>query len=684
MSVDATTKMNPTQREAVLYLDGPCLVLAGAGSGKTRVITQKIAYLIKECGYSAKNIIALTFTNKAAREMDERVKKLIDPSLTKGLTISTFHSLGVRILREEAQHAGLKPQFSIFDSDDAMAIVQELLATTDRGRLRSVQQTISLWKNGLIDPDAAERSATTPNEVEATKVYRSYNATLAAYQAVDFDDLITVPAQIFERHPEVREKWQKRVKYLLVDEYQDTNVCQYRLVQHLTGHRAMFTAVGDDDQAIYAWRGATIENLAKLTTDYPKIRLIKLEQNYRSSQRILAAANQVISNNPKLFEKKLWSEHGTGDVITVTSMTNDEIEAENVAMKISAARFEKQAQWKDFAILYRGNHQARVVEQAMRNLHIPYTISGGQSFFDKAEVRDVLSYLRLIANEDDDPAFIRAATTPKRGIGQATLQTLGQYAGERKISLFAAVFETGIESRLGIRQVEPLRTFGDFINRIQYRAGKARPGELMKAAEPAADILDDLLGAINYERYLYEMFDEKPAQSRWQNVLELVGWLKRKSEANEMGLFDLVQHVALVTMLERGEEEEPDAVKLSTLHASKGLEYPHVYLLGVEEGLLPHFGRDDEGSDAEGLADALTMRIQEERRLMYVGITRAQRSLHLSWCKKRRRAREDLTREPSRFIEEMGLAEMPVPDQDAGLSPKSRLDMLKAMLNKSS
>lgn len=674
--------MNPTQREAVLYLDGPCLVLAGAGSGKTRVITQKIAYLVKECGYQAKNIVALTFTNKAAREMDERVKKLIDPSLTKGLTISTFHSLGVRILREEAQHAGLKPQFSIFDSDDAMAIVQELLATTDRGRLRSVQQTISLWKNGLIDPDGAANIAATPSEVEAAKVYRSYNATLAAYQAVDFDDLIAVPAMIFERNPDVREKWQKRVRYLLVDEYQDTNVCQYRLVQWLTGQRAMFTAVGDDDQAIYAWRGATVENLAKLTTDYPNIKLIKLEQNYRSSQRILAAANQVISNNPKLFEKKLWSEHGTGDFITVTSMTNDEIEAENVAMKISAARFEKQAQWKDFAILYRGNHQARVVEQAMRNLHIPYTISGGQSFFDKAEVRDVLSYLRLIANEDDDPAFIRAATTPKRGIGQATLQTLGQYAGERKISLFAALFETGVESRLGTRQLEPLRTFGDFINRIQYRAGKARPGELMQAAEPAGDILDDLLGAINYERYLYDMFDEKPAQSRWQNVLELVGWLKRKSDASDMGLFDLVQHVALVTMLERGEEEEPDAVKLSTLHASKGLEYPHVYLLGVEEGLLPHFGRDDEDMDAAGLADALTMRIQEERRLMYVGITRAQRSLHLSWCKKRRRAREDLTREPSRFIEEMGLADKPELAQDEAMSPKSRLDMLKAMLNK--
>lgn len=676
--------MNPTQREAVLYLDGPCLVLAGAGSGKTRVITQKIAYLIKECSYSARNIVALTFTNKAAREMDDRVKRLVDPSQAKGLTISTFHSLGVRILREEAQHAGLKPQFSIFDADDALAIVQDLLATTDRGRLKAVQQTISLWKNGLIDPDGAANLAATPSEVEAAKIYRSYNATLAAYQAVDFDDLIAVPAQIFERNIEVREKWQKRVRYLLVDEYQDTNVCQYRLVQWLTGPRAMFTAVGDDDQAIYAWRGATIENLAKLTTDYPNIRLIKLEQNYRSSQRILAAANNVISQNPKIFEKKLWSDHGTGDAISVTAMSSDEVEAENVAMKISAARFEKQASWKDFAILYRGNHQARIVEQAMRNIRIPYTISGGQSFFDKAEVRDVLSYLRLIANEEDDPAFIRAATTPKRGIGQATLQTLGQYAGERKISLFAALFEQGVESRLNVRQLEPLRTFGEFIVRIQFRAGKTEAGQKVQAAEPAGDILDDLISAIQYERYLYDTFDEKPAQSRWHNVLELVGWLKRKADADSMGLFDLVQHVALVTMLERGEDEEPDAVKLSTLHASKGLEYPHVYLLGVEEGLLPHMGRDDEEGDAASIAEALVSRIQEERRLMYVGITRAQRSLHLSWCKKRRRAREDLLREPSRFIQEMGLSSAPDQQPEAeAMSPKSRLDMLKAMLNKS-
>jgi ATP-dependent DNA helicase Rep len=682
MSTSFTNGLNAAQREAVLYLDGPCLVLAGAGSGKTRVITQKIAYLLCDCGYPARNVLALTFTNKAAREMEDRVKRLVDPSIAKGLTISTFHSLGVKILREEAQHAGLKPQFSIFDSDDALSIIQDLLATTDRGRLRAVQQTISLWKNAMLDPDAAAKFAATPSEVEAARVYRSYNATLAAYQAVDFDDLIAIPAQIFERSIEAREKWQKKVRYLLVDEYQDTNVCQYRLVQWLTGARAMFTAVGDDDQAIYAWRGATIENLAKLTTDYPQIKLVKLEQNYRSSQSILAAANHVITKNPKLFEKKLWSEHGMGDAISVTAMASDEVEAENVAMKISSARFEKQAAWKDFAILYRGNHQSRIVEQAMRNLHIPYSISGGQSFFDKAEVRDVLAYLRLIANEDDDPAFIRAATTPKRGIGQATLQTLGQYAGERKISLFEALFEQGVEPRLNTRQLEPLRTFGEFISRIQYRAGRVESGQAVHPAEPAGVILDDLLNAIQYERYLYDILDEKPAQSRWQNVLELIGWLKRKAEADSMGLIDIVQHIALVTMLERSEEDEPDAVKLSTLHASKGLEYPHVYLLGVEEGLLPHMGRDDEDLDPAKAADALVSRIQEERRLMYVGITRAQRSLHLSWCQKRRRAREDLVREPSRFIEEMGLSAASLQLQPDTMSPKNRLEMLKAMLNK--
>ncbi len=677
--------LNPAQKEAVLYLDGPCLVLAGAGSGKTRVITQKIAYLLRECGYMGRNVVALTFTNKAAREMDERVKTLVDRKLGKGLTISTFHSLGVKLLREEARNAGLKPTFSILDADDAMAIIQELLATTDKGRLRHVQGIISLWKNALMEPDDAAREAITPGDVEAANVYRSYAATLAAYQAVDFDDLIRIPALLLANNEEVRTRWQNRVRYLLVDEYQHTNVCQYRLVQLLTGPRAMFTAVGDDDQAIYAWRGATIENLAKLTTDYPNLKLIKLEQNYRSVQRILAAANQVIEKNPKLFDKKLWSDLGVGEPILVSPMDGEEHEAESIAMKVSAARFERQAQWKDFAILYRGNHQARILEQALRNLKIPYTISGGQSFFDKAEVRDILAYLRLLANDEDDPAFIRAATTPKRGIGQATLQTLGQYAASRELSLLAAVDETGLESLLAPRQLEPLRTFTEFIRRMQWRAGRgAASAKDAAPAVPAGVILDDLVQAIQYERHLFELFEERPAQTRWQNVLELTGWLKRKAEEDNMTLFELVQHVALVTMLERGEEEELDAVKMSTLHASKGLEYPHVYLAGVEEGLLPHLGKDDEDGDPARAAENLATRIQEERRLMYVGITRAQRTLNLSWCKRRRRAREDLVREPSRFIEEMGLDDPTIKEDETtpAMNPKERMAMLKALLKK--
>jgi ATP-dependent DNA helicase Rep len=685
MSESFLAGLNSVQREAVRYLGGPCLVVAGAGSGKTRVITHKIAYLLRECEYLGRNIVALTFTNKAAREMNERVKSLVDRQHSRGLTISTFHALGMRLLREEARYVGLKPQFSILDTNDVLGLVQELLSTTDKARLRTVYQTISLWKNALLDPDAAAATATTPAEHEAARVYRSYVETLAAYQAVDFDDLIRLPADLLASNETVRTRWQNRVRYLLVDEYQDTNVCQYRLMQLLAGPRAMFTAVGDDDQAIYAWRGATIANLAKLMADYNPLKLIKLEQNYRSAQRILIAANQVIQQNPKLFEKKLWSELGIGEPIVVTPMTNDTAEAESIAMQISASRFERRGHWQDYAVLYRGNHQARLLEQALRNLKIPYTVSGGQSFFDKAEIRDVLAYLRLIANDDDDPAFIRAATTPKRGIGQSTLQTLGQYAAKRQCTLFAAAFEEGAASLLQGRQWEALGNFVQFIQRMTWRAGRgAINGKVPTSFESADVLLDDLLQAIQYEQYLYDTFDERAAQTRWQHVLELVAWLKRKAQEDNLTLLELVQHVALITMLERGEQAEPDAVKLSTLHAAKGLEYQHVYIAGVEEGLLPHLGKDDEDGDPAHAAQALAARIEEERRLMYVGITRARRTLHLSWCKARRRAREDMVCEPSRFISEMGLGETVFPEQDAqpAMSPKERLGMLKALLNK--
>lgn len=666
--------LNPAQRDAVLYLDGPALVLAGAGSGKTRVITQKIAYLIESCGYSARSIIALTFTNKAAREMTERVQNLIDKRMTKGLTISTFHSLGLKILREEAAAAGLKPRFSIMDANDTLGIIQELLATTDKGRLRAVQQDISLWKNALLDPDAAAQAVQTPSQAESAKVYRSYDETLRAYQAVDFDDLIRLPTQLLEKNEEVRARWQARLHYLLVDEYQDTNTCQYRLVRALVGSRAMFTAVGDDDQAIYAWRGATVENLQQLEVDYPHIKLIKLEQNYRSTQRILETANNVISHNPVVFGKKLWSDLGLGEGLVIKDCDDEQAEAQWVGISLSAEKFERKCKWGDFAVLYRSNQQARLIEQQLRELRIPYVMSGGQSFFDKAEIRDILAYIRLIANHDDDPAFIRAATTPRRGIGQTTLTQLGEVAALQQISMFDAVDAIALMDKLAARQLKPLQVFVEFIRRLRLKAEKT--------GREGAAVLDELLSAINYEGYLYGVFDDKPALSRWQNVLELVDWLKSKAQHDDMSLLDLSQHVALITMLERqDQDDEVDAVHLSTLHAAKGLEYKHVFLVGIEEGLLPHLGRDDEDIPVGQEEIVMTQRIQEERRLMYVGITRAQRSLRLSWCKRRRRGKEYAVRERSRFLTEMGLAETAIVEAaTAHISPKERLAMLKDLL----
>ncbi|HEY4540855.1 MAG TPA: UvrD-helicase domain-containing protein [Noviherbaspirillum sp.] len=674
----STHGMNAPQREAVNYMDGPCLVLAGAGSGKTRVITTKIASLIEQHGYEARNIAAVTFTNKAALEMQERIAKLLqNPKEAKHLTVCTFHSLGMQILRREAKELGLKDRFSIMDSDDCFSIVQDLACTTDKQLIRRIQNTMSLWKNALVDPERALKEATTEDEGQAARIYRNYVATLAAYQAVDFDDLIRLPVELFRSNEVVRDKWQRKLRYLLVDEYQDTNTCQYELVKLLVtgvGKKPMFTAVGDDDQAIYAWRGATIENLKQLQVDFPDLRVIKLEQNYRSSTRILQAANAVIGNNPKLFEKQLWSEHGLGDPVKVMAMQDDEAEAEQIAIMISAHKFERRAKFSDYAVLYRGNHQARVIEQALRKERIPYTISGGQSFFDRAEIKDIVSYLRLIANQDDDPAFIRAVTTPKRGVGQSTLEALGAFAGQWQCSLFEAVFKGGIEAKLADRQLDPLREFCHFINGLEARASKR--------GENAAALLDEMMKEINYEAWLYSAFDDRAAQTKWQNVVDFTTWLKEKGTGGrdgtdaEKSLLELTQMVALMTMLE-GRDEEPDAVRMSTLHASKGLEFPHVFLVGVEEGILPHKG------DPDTPIEQLAARIEEERRLMYVGITRAQRSLHLTWCKRRKRAREYINCDPSRFIKEMKLDEGDaVPKEEEKITPQERLANLKALLQK--
>jgi len=658
--------LNPPQREAAKYLDGPLLVLAGAGSGKTRVITHKIAYLIGECGYKPGSIAAITFTNKAAREMQDRATKLTQGAAfnglsTKGLIVTTFHSMGLRMLREDAKFAELKPAFSILDSADAAGIVSEILKTTDKQEIRSAVTRISLWKNELKSPAAALFDAEDDNARAYAKIYDRYDATLRAYQAVDFDDLIRLPAELLDTHAELREKWQNRLRHILIDEYQDTNIAQYRLLQKLTGVRAAFTAVGDDDQAIYGWRGASADNLKQLHEDYPHLHLVKLEQNYRSTVRILKAANSLISNNPKLFEKRLWSDLGYGDAIQVMPTKDDEHEAESVVMRLLSHKFQHRTEWRDYAILYRGNYQARVFEQALRNEKVPYQLSGGQSFFDRSEIKDVIAYLRLIANSDDDPAFIRAVTTPKRGIGAATLEKLGQVAATLHVSLFEAVFSAAAASQIGERQLAPLIEFCNFINRFEERVTR----------EPAGEVLNDLLKTIDYEIYVFDQDDTRIAQGKWNNVLEFAAWIAKKGEEDDKNLLQLTQTIALITLLEGREEEEPNMVRLSTLHAAKGLEFGHVFLVGVEENILPHRDAVDEG------------RLEEERRLMYVGVTRAKKSLTLSYCARRKRARESVACEPSRFIDELG-DDVRQPEKpstaDAKASGSDRLAALKAML----
>ena len=638
-------KLNPEQQAAVEYLGGALFVLAGAGSGKTRVITEKIAYMIMQAGYKPHHIAAITFTNKAAKEMQERVSARLGREQTRGLTVCTFHSLGMRILREEAQHIGYKKNFSILDASDSARIIGELLGSTGRESVFKAQHQISLWKNNLQTPEAAFQAADDEWSKQVAQVYAAYQATLEHYQAVDFDDLIRLPTLLLQQNSEVRLKWQQRLQYLLIDECQDTNACQYALMRALVGLEGRFTAVGDDDQSIYAWRGANMENLRRLQEDYPQLKIIKLEQNYRSTARILKVANHVIANNPKLFPKTLWSQLGEGEVVRVVACQSETHEAEFVAQQIARNKLIYGANFADFAILYRGNHQARLFEDALRAARIPYQISGGQSFYDKAEIKDVLSYLRLLANPDDDPAFLRAATTPKRGIGDTTLGKLNDYAKEHECSLFQAAQSMEALAALNAKNREAVQQFVYLMQDYQARA----------AADDAGEVVQALLQEIGYEAYLTGAEESgKAAEIRWKNVQDLAGWLAKKGEEGEKNLIELTQTITLMTLLEGRDDGEIDAVKMSTLHASKGLEYPFVYLVGCEEGLFPHADSVEAGA------------LEEERRLMYVGITRAKQQLTLTHCIKRKRQGTFVFPEPSRFIGEMPQGDLDILGRKGG------------------
>lgn len=637
------SQLNPRQKEAMLYIDGPCLVIAGAGSGKTSVITRKIAYLIQECELPARHLAALTFTNKAAREMKERVANLVKGPAAKGLTVSTFHNLGLNIIRREHKTLGFKPGFSIFDADDARSLLKELMlkdGDLDSDHLNAIQHQISTWKNDLTSPEKAMDLAQSPAEKTVVAIYRAYNQALRAYNAVDFDDLILIPVHLFLQNPEALARWQRKIRYLLVDEYQDTNSSQYLLVKQLVGERGALTVVGDDDQSIYAWRGARPENLSLLKQDFPSLRIIKLEQNYRSTSRILRVANHLIAHNPHEFDKALWSEMGLGDPIRVLRCVNEDAEAERVATEILTQRLRKQNKFRDYAVLYRGNHQARLLEMKLQQHQIPYKISGGSSFFAKPEIKDVMAYLRLIVNPDDDNAFLRVINTPRRQIGTSTLETLGHYANDRHISLFAAAQEIGLQSHIAEKNLERLSRFANWLNQVARNCGGADPVTAIR----------EMLGDIDYEGWLHQnAASSKAAEKRMENVFYLVDSLQKSLDKSatdndeESGrIEDAIAKLVLRDLLERQEEEDlSDQVQLMTLHASKGLEFPHVFMVGMEEDLLPHRNSIEDNN------------IEEERRLAYVGITRAQRTLTMTLAGKRKQFGEVSETTPSRFLDEL-------------------------------
>lgn len=637
------SELNPEQQAAVNYIDGPLLVIAGAGSGKTRVITHKISYLIQECHLQPQQIYAVTFTNKAAREMAHRTSQLLVPSVKKGrkqnIHVSTFHSLGLNIIKKEASTLELNTNFTLFDTEDSINLLKELgpkIAAVSDDNIKFIQQSISNWKNDLILPSQALEQTTEEQSHLAARFFIAYENTLRAYNAVDFDDLIALPVKLFQDNPSALEYWQNKIRYLLVDEYQDTNTAQYSLIKLLCGIRQALTVVGDDDQSIYAWRGAKPENIQLLQQDYPKLKVIKLEQNYRSTSTILKAANHLISHNPHVFVKQLWSTLGSGDLIKIIATDSDEGEVERVVHELIAHKFRYRLNYDHYAILYRSNHQARQLEQALREQAIPYQISGGQSFFSRTEIKDIFAYFRLMVNPDDDAAFLRCVNTPKRDIGPVTLEKLSVYAKQRTCSLLYACLELGLEQYLPDIARHRVGEFAELILKTQTHAMEA---------DDCTTVIEEFIQDIHYFDYLSEVApNAQSAKKRIENVRDLLNWLGRlvKSPESPLSFQAAIQKMALMDILERqSSEQNNNAVQLMTLHAAKGLEFPHVFIMGWEEECLPHKNSIE-----------LDM-VNEERRLAYVGMTRAQKTLVLTYAKQRKKYGESSLITPSRFLSEL-------------------------------
>ncbi|HZK17693.1 MAG TPA: DNA helicase PcrA [Clostridia bacterium] len=637
--MDFEKQLNPAQLKAVQHTEGPLLVLAGAGSGKTRVLAYRIAYLLKEKRVSPYNILAITFTNKAAKEMRTRVEGLVPNFGGRGFWISTFHAACLRILRRNIDSIGRDSNFVIYDDSEQITVIKDCLHELDldvkKYTPRSISAVISNAKNSFLDPEAYIRRAVTFFERVAGEVYGLYQEKMLGNNALDFDDLLLLTVRLFESDPEVLDYYQERFRYILIDEYQDTNYCQYRLVNLLAQKYRNLCVVGDPDQGIYGWRGADISNILNFERDYPEALVIKLEQNYRSTETILDAANCVISNNRGRKEKDLWTAKGKGAPITVCCCTDEREEAQFVAGQIRALCSVKNYTYNDFAVLYRTHAQSRVIEEFLIYSGIPYTVVGGFKFYDRKEIKDLIAYLKLIVNPLDDVSFIRAVGVPRRGIGKVTLGRIGEYATEHNTSLLQAA---GDASAIGTVNRGTAKKLIDF-------AGLFKKWRRAEDDLSITELVTEVLDGSGY-RYDLEQENTVEARTRLENIAEFLSVANEYDKSVGMqdeasSLADFLAGIALITDLDNY-DGEVNQVSMMTLHSAKGLEYPVVFLTGMEEGIFPHVRSLDEEDELE-----------EERRLCYVGITRAEEKLHLTYCEARRLYGDVKMNYPSRFFDEI-------------------------------
>lgn len=655
-------KLNPEQYRAVTTLEGAILIIAGAGSGKTRVITYRIANMLEK-GIPQSQILALTFTNKAAKEMEDRIKSLTEKKL-KNLTVSTFHAFGVKILRQDIEKLGFRSNFSIYDETDKKSLIKETAS-----ELKYSNSALDLYAIGQLFSDikTGRKNWSVQNEMYK-ELYESYQSGLKLYNSVDFDDLITLPIKLFRENPDVLEKYKERYKYIMVDEFQDTSHQQYELMKLLSNKNVAI--VGDDDQSIYSWRGADFKNIENFEKDFPNVQEIRLEQNYRSTGTILAAANGVIKNNTNRKDKELWSGNGTGKPIEIYMPENEAAEADFIAERILGICAEEKRKYDDFGVLMRANTQSRAIEEALLENNIPYTMSGGTSFFERKEIKDIISYLRVISNHDDDINLLRIINTPRRGIGRTTIQTISDVAKRMDYSLWDAM--KGIlecdEKECPVSE-STLEDISNFVNLIEnYKSMLSGKGLSKKVRTMVEDI--------NYFDFLItdNPKSEKAARFKMMNIESLIKSMEQWENNPQYDDTSLYAYLNRITLLSRDlndDEANKGKVNLMTVHASKGLEFPVVFIAGAEEGLMPHARAVEEGGD-----DA----IEEERRLFYVAVTRAQQRLFISACKTRRKMNNSVECEPSRFLDEIPSHLVEYAQESKELNAQDAHELLQNML----